>query len=130
MPAASRRSPVACRPCAPWKRPATSNCPRRVWNELIAREHPRGAVQYAGAQLRYLLVCEHGALGFAAAALTLAARAAFIGWDPDTRSRHLHRVISLSRFLIGFGDVVTPGPVELEYPVLLDQPVPTLNAYP
>ena len=76
---------------------------RRVWNELIAREHPRGAVQHAGAQLRYLLVCEHGllgALGFAAAALTLAARDAFIGWDPDTRSRHLHRVISLSRFLI------------------------------
>ena len=31
---------------------------------------------------------------------------------------------------IGFGDVVTPSPVELEYPVLLDQPVPTLNAYP
>ena len=31
---------------------------------------------------------------------------------------------------IGFGDVVTPGPVELEYPVLLDQPVPALNAYP
>ena len=76
---------------------------RRVWNELIAREHPRGAVQHAGAQLRYLLVSEHGllgAFGFAAAALTLAARDAFIGWDPDTRSRHLHRVISLSRFLI------------------------------
>ena len=31
---------------------------------------------------------------------------------------------------IGFGDVVTPGPLELEYPVLLDQPVPVLNAYP
>ncbi len=31
---------------------------------------------------------------------------------------------------IGFGDAVTPGPVELEYPVLLDQPMPTLNAYP
>lgn len=31
---------------------------------------------------------------------------------------------------IGFGDVVTPGPSELEYPVLLDQPTPKLNAYP
>ena len=31
---------------------------------------------------------------------------------------------------IGFGDVVTPGPVKLEYPVLLDQPAPMLNAYP
>ncbi len=31
---------------------------------------------------------------------------------------------------IGFGDVVTPGPSELEYPVLLDHQVPKLNAYP
>ena len=55
---------------------------RCVWNELLAREYPRGAVLHAGAQLRYLLVSEHGvlgALGFAAAALTLAARDAFIG---------------------------------------------------
>ena len=27
---------------------------------------------------------------------------------------------------VGFGDAVTPGPLELEYPVLLDQPTPTL----
>ena len=31
---------------------------------------------------------------------------------------------------IGLGDVVTPDPVELGYPILLDQPAPTLNAYP
>lgn len=31
---------------------------------------------------------------------------------------------------VGFGDVVTPGPLQLEYPVLLDQPAPILNAYP
>ena len=31
---------------------------------------------------------------------------------------------------IDFGDAVTPAPVELEYPVLLDHPPPTLNAYP
>ena len=31
---------------------------------------------------------------------------------------------------VGFGDAVTPGPLELEYPVLLDHPAPTLNAYP
>jgi predicted nucleotidyltransferase component of viral defense system len=31
---------------------------------------------------------------------------------------------------IGFGDPVTPGPVELEYPVLLDFPSPRLRAYP
>lgn len=34
------------------------------------------------------------------------------------------------RIDIGFGDAVTPGPLELEYPVLLDQPAPRLNAYP
>ncbi len=76
---------------------------RRVWTELLQREHPRGAARHVGPQLRYLLVSDHGvlgALGFAASALTLAARDAFIGWDADLRSRQLHRVIALSRFLI------------------------------
>ena len=41
-----------------------------------------------------------GAFGFAAAALALAARDAFIGWDADQRGRQLHRVLGLSRFLI------------------------------
>ena len=31
---------------------------------------------------------------------------------------------------VGFGDAVTPGPLEVEYPVLLDHPTPTLYAYP
>ena len=31
---------------------------------------------------------------------------------------------------IGFGDVVTPGPVETNYPALLDFPRPKLMAYP
>jgi predicted nucleotidyltransferase component of viral defense system len=31
---------------------------------------------------------------------------------------------------IGFGDIITPGPVEIDYPVLLDSPVPHLRAYP
>ena len=81
----------------------TDDDQRRVWNELLQREHPRGAARHVGAQLRYLLVSDHGvlgALGFAASALTLAARDAFIGWDAELRSRQLHRVIALSRFLI------------------------------
>ena len=41
-----------------------------------------------------------GALGFAAAALALAARDTCIGWDADQRGRQLHRVLGLSRFLI------------------------------
>ena len=50
---------------------------RQTWNELVAAEHPHGAVLHVGAQLRYLIESEHGllgALGFAASALALAAR--------------------------------------------------------
>ena len=31
---------------------------------------------------------------------------------------------------IGFGDIITPGPTEIEYPTLLDFPGPVLQAYP
>ena len=31
---------------------------------------------------------------------------------------------------IGFGDVITPGPMEVEYPTLLNFPSPLLRAYP
>lgn len=30
---------------------------------------------------------------------------------------------------IGFGDIITPGPAEIEYPTLLDFPAPVLQAY-
>jgi hypothetical protein len=39
-------------------------------------------------------------LSWTAAALKLAARACFIGWSPTQRKRHLHQMISNSRFLI------------------------------
>jgi hypothetical protein len=31
---------------------------------------------------------------------------------------------------IGFGDVIVPGPTEVEYTTLLDFPFPVLQAYP
>ena len=31
---------------------------------------------------------------------------------------------------VGFGDVITPAPVAVEYPTLLDLPAPTVRAYP
>ena len=31
---------------------------------------------------------------------------------------------------VGFGDVITPAPIEIEYPALLDAPAPVLRAYP
>ena len=76
---------------------------RRVWNELMAREHPQGAVRHVGAQVRYLILSRHGCLGafgFAASALMLAARDRWIGWDPALRAQQLHRVVAMSRFLI------------------------------
>lgn len=75
----------------------------RVWNELMLCEHPQGAGPLVGAQMRYLIDSEHGwlgALGFAAAALNLADRDQWIGWDAPTRRKHLHRVVGMSRFLI------------------------------
>ena len=75
----------------------------RIWNEMMIREHPRGAGPLVGRQLRYLIDSQHGwlgATGFAAAALQLRDRDRWIGWDIETRRAHLHRVIGLSRFLI------------------------------
>ena len=75
----------------------------RIWNELMAREHPQGAGPLVGRQLRYLIASDHGwlgALGFASAALSLSDRDRWIGWDEVTRKNHLQRVVGMSRFLI------------------------------
>ena len=76
---------------------------RGIWNELMAREHPRGAGPLVGRQLRYLIRSPHGwlgALGFGAASLHLAARDHWIGWDAEQRQAQLHRVMGMNRFLI------------------------------
>ncbi len=76
---------------------------RLVFNELMAREHPRSARLHVGRQLRYLVGSSHGWLGgllFAPATRVLAARDDWLGWDDATRERHLERVIGLVRFLI------------------------------
>lgn len=75
----------------------------RTWNELMEREHPRGAGPLVGVQVRYLIGSSHGwlgGLGFGASALQLKDRERWIGWDAQTRRKHLHRIIGLSRFLI------------------------------
>jgi len=76
---------------------------RAIWNELMEREHPRGSGPLVGCQLRYLIGSAHGwlgGLGFAAAALQLAPRDQWIGWDALLRGAHLHRVVGLNRFLL------------------------------
>lgn len=83
--------------------PVEDEAHRAIWNELMAREHPRGAGPLVGCQLRYLIGSAHGwlgALGFAAAALALAPRDQWMGWDVPLRGAQLHRVVGLSRFLI------------------------------
>lgn len=74
-----------------------------IWNELMQAEHPQGAGPLVGRQLRYLIGSAHGwlgAVGFAAAALHLAARDAWIGWDAPTRRAHLDGIVGMSRFLV------------------------------
>ena len=75
----------------------------RIWNELMEREHPRGAGPLVGVQVRYLIGSAHGwlgGLGFGASALQLKDRDRWIGWDGEGRQKHLHRIVGLSRFLI------------------------------
>jgi len=76
---------------------------RQIWNEMMIREHPRGAGPLVGRQVRYLMESEHGllgGLGFSAAALQLRDRDRWIGWDVEKRRANLHHVVCLSRFLI------------------------------
>ena len=76
---------------------------RRVWNTLMAYEHPRGAGPFVGPQLRYLVGSAHGWLGgvgFAASARRLRSRDAWVGWDDTGRRAHLHRVLGLCRLLV------------------------------
>jgi hypothetical protein len=75
----------------------------RIWNEMMIVEHPQGAGPFVGRQLRYLISSDHGwlgGLGFASAALQLADRDKWIGWDAEQRQAHLHGVVGMCRFLI------------------------------
>ena len=76
---------------------------RRIFNEMMEREHPLGARNQYGRQLRYLFGSAHGWLGgahFASPALAVAARDAWIGWNAAAREERLHLVVGLARFLI------------------------------
>jgi hypothetical protein len=73
------------------------------WKQLVQTQHYLGYRPLCGAQLRYLIVCEHGyvgALGFSAAALHLKARDRWIGWSHAARQAHLRYVVANSRFVI------------------------------
>lgn len=76
---------------------------KKVWTELMIREHPLEAGWTAGRTLRYLLQSEHGILGavcFGPSALNLAAREQWVGWNREQKSMHLQRIACMTRFLI------------------------------
>ena len=90
--------------------PVASRAERRIWNTLIAHEHPQGITTFAGCQFYYLVRSAHGILaaaGFSAAALRLAVRDGWLNWSDAQRQAHLHRVVGLNRFLIRPGVVCT-----------------------
>ncbi len=87
-------------------RPVVGDAERLLLARMLADDHPLGASQHAGRQLRYLVGSDHGPLGgfvFASPAPRLSARDGWIGWDAAGRSAGLDRVVGMSRFLIRKG---------------------------
>lgn len=81
----------------------TTQDERKIWNELMIREHPLQDCRLVGRQLRYLVASDHGylgAIGLGSAALYLEGRDEWIGWDAFQRMEHLARVLNMNRFLI------------------------------
>ncbi len=85
-------------------RPVNTPDDSKLWNELIERYHYLGYKPLPGAQIRYLVFGNShlllAALGFGAAAWTVAPREKFIGWTNQQRQRNLHLVVNNARFLI------------------------------
>ena len=74
------------------------------WNELVDRHHWLGCPRPFGSHLRWFVLDREGrrlgCLLFEAAARTLPARDAWLGWSGAERDRRLHLAVSNSRFLI------------------------------
>ena len=74
------------------------------WNELVDRHHWLGCPRPFGSHLRWFVLDREGrrlgCLLFEAAARTLPARDAWLGWSAAERDRRLHLAVSNSRFLI------------------------------
>ncbi len=87
-------------------RPVEGDAERWLLARMLADDHPQGAVQHAGRQLRYLIASDYGWLGgfvFASPCSALAPRDRWIGWDAEARRAGLGRVVGMSRFLIRRG---------------------------
>ena len=74
-----------------------------LWDFLIHRYHYLGRPLLVGSYLKYLVHLDGrlvAAMGWASAALKVASRDTFIGWDQETRKRNLHQVVNNVRFLL------------------------------
>jgi len=84
-------------------RPVQTSSDSSLWNELIERYHYLKYKPLPGAQIRYLVFSQShllSAIGFGAAAWTVAARELFIGWTSQQRQHNLHLIVNNARFLI------------------------------
>lgn len=84
-------------------RPVNTPSDSSLWNQLIQRYHYLGYKPLPGAQIRFLVFSQNhllAALGFSAAAWSIAPRDQFIGWTNKQRVSNLHLVVNNSRFLI------------------------------
>lgn len=78
-------------------------CDESLYNAVIGSYHYLGYHQGSGEQLKYIIRGDGhilAAIGFGGAAFKSAARDQHIGWDNDTRERHLVNVVNNNRFLI------------------------------
>lgn len=84
-------------------RPVHDRSDSALYNELMRRYHYLSYRGMAGAQVRYLIICDQGvlgAIGFGASAWKIAPRDRFIGWSREIRHKTLHRIVNNNRFLI------------------------------
>lgn len=75
----------------------------KMWDDLIATHHYLGRPSIVGAYLKYIAYIDDrpvACLGWGGAAWKVACRDRFIGWDPQTREKHLHMIVNNVRFLI------------------------------
>jgi len=74
-----------------------------IWIKIMDKYHYLGSPKKIGAEIRYLIASEKGilgAMGFSFAAWHCKDRDEWVGWDKDTRIKHLQGIVNNSRFLI------------------------------
>ncbi len=75
----------------------------KLYNSLIEQYHYLGYSHCVGEQLKYIIYTEDRAvccMGFSSAPRHIGSRDKFIGWDADTRKKHIHFIAYNTRFLI------------------------------